>query len=326
MADALVIKPNSNFLLGYMQNAFTHLFAFLAEQKFSHRMELLRKKIQTKYINNTDIKQFILKQETVVSLEKYEDISFYVKMIVSSKPDKPKEKELNPFDKKLCKDKYIAELSSTHALIYNKYPMVPLHILIITKEFESQMSSLTAADFRSALEVMSSMNYFIFFNSGPNAGASQKHKHLQAILHNSFPGDLPLSMLVKKSKSKGDFLNNVQYTRVEAFRFAHVLCKFDNLILGLSDENVEERSKQLETMYIECQRRLANSKLNIAYNMILTKEWMFIVLRKCEVALNLIKVNALGFAGSFAVRSEVEYEFVLNTNPIEILNSITFPI
>jgi len=326
MADALVIKLSPNLLLGYMQNAFNQICTFLAEQKFNHRMEILRNKIQTKYINNTNIELFILKQETAVSLEKYKDISFNVKMIASKKPESPKEKGSNPFDKEVCKNKYIAELSSTHALIYNEYPMVPLHILIITKEFESQMAPLSAADFYSVLEVMSSMNYFVFFNGGLNAGASQKHKHLQAIPHDSFSGDLPLNMLVKKSKLKGETINNVQYTRVEAFRFAHVLCKFNNLVSGLSDENIEERSKQLEAMYIESQKRLANSKLNIAYNMILTKEWMLIVLRKCELALNLIRVNALGFVGSFAVRSEVEYEFVQNTNPIEILNSITFPI
>lgn len=325
MADTLATLPTFS-LFAYIQDAFKQLHCFLAQQKFLYSTKLLRSKIQMGWNNNAHIQQFALLRHTSVSLHKHQHICFGVKMIGSGKSDKPKEKEGNPFAEEKCRDKYIDELSNTHALIYNKYPMVPFHVLIITKEFESQMAPITAGDFHASLKVMSSMDYFVFFNGGPNAGASQKHKHLQAILSSSFPGGLPLNLLVKESKLKGEIQNDIQYTRVEAFKFAHVLCKFRDMTAGLSEENVRSRSKQLETVYLECLKRLGNSKLTLAYNMVLTREWMFVVLRKGEVALNLIRVNALGFAGSFAVRSEVEYEFVQSTDPIEILNSITFPI
>ena len=76
---------------------------------------------------------------------------------------------------------FIDHVSDTHSLVYNKYSVVPRHCVLFTKQFEQQTGPLTKYDFEAAVRVMLSMNAFVFFNGGFEAGASIMHKHLQAI-------------------------------------------------------------------------------------------------------------------------------------------------
>ena len=172
------------------------------------------------------------------------------------------------------------------------------------------MSLINENDFQAVLELMNALDCFIFFNGGPDAGASQEHKHLQGIPYSSFGGNIPLDTLIKENEKKGETIGEVEYSKVEAFQFLHILCKFKSSITkGLKNENIRVRAKMLENVYMECLKRLNNTTLSIAYNFVLTKDWLFFVLRKCETGMGKIKINSLGFVGSFAVRSETEYEF-----------------
>ena len=253
-----------------------------------------------------------------------------VKVIASAKFAIPKSERpviSDPFDKNVCEKISIDTLSSTHSLLYNKFPLVPFHVLVVTKEFEPQMSLVNKNDFYAALKVMKALDCFVFFNGGPDAGASQKHKHLQAIPYNSFPNHtIPLNALIEKTKESDKFENGIQYSQIVPFKFKHILCRFDkNLLLDLNNSNINKKAKLLESVYTECLRRLDNLDLHIAYNFILAKHWLFMVPRKCEVAMNMIKINAVGFTGSFAVRSDKEYEFLRSQDPLNILSAVTFP-
>ena len=73
---------------------------------------------------------------------------------------------------------FIDHVSDTHSLVYNKYSVVPRHSVIITRQFEQQTDPLTKQDFEAAVRVMLSMDAFIIFNGGFEAGASIMHKHL----------------------------------------------------------------------------------------------------------------------------------------------------
>ncbi|RKP28780.1 HIT-like protein, partial [Metschnikowia bicuspidata] len=70
-------------------------------------------------------------------------------------------------------------------LVLNKFPVVPHHFMLITKEFKSQNTPLSpnelAATFfiLKGLEQENDKNWFAFFNCGPESGASQPHKHVQ---------------------------------------------------------------------------------------------------------------------------------------------------
>ncbi|KAI9292887.1 HIT-like protein [Neoconidiobolus thromboides FSU 785] len=75
-------------------------------------------------------------------------------------------------------------LYPNHNLVLNKFCVVPGHILLTTKEYESQDIPLNVVDFEALIDLM--VNYgpdklLAFFNCGKNSGASQPHKHIQLI-------------------------------------------------------------------------------------------------------------------------------------------------
>ena len=76
---------------------------------------------------------------------------------------------------------HVADLSATHVCLLNKFNVVDHHLLIITRHFESQESPLTLADFQALWACLVEYDSLGFYNSGPRAGASQPHKHLQTV-------------------------------------------------------------------------------------------------------------------------------------------------
>jgi sulfate adenylyltransferase (ADP) / ATP adenylyltransferase len=82
--------------------------------------------------------------------------------------------------------------SETHTLVLNKYPVIPNHFILATKENKPQTDLLEPDDLattyallhawqidQSELNPASDDSLFAFFNSGPHSGASQPHRHLQ---------------------------------------------------------------------------------------------------------------------------------------------------
>jgi ATP adenylyltransferase (5'',5''''''-P-1,P-4-tetraphosphate phosphorylase II) len=91
-----------------------------------------------------------------------------------------------PYEEEL----YVADLGAKHVCILNKYNVLPEHLLIITREFESQESELTQEDFSALMMIMGGSGGLGFFNGGEMAGASQPHKHLQWV--SAEPEQFPL--------------------------------------------------------------------------------------------------------------------------------------
>ncbi len=65
--------------------------------------------------------------------------------------------------------------------ILNKFNVVDNHLLIVTREFEQQRSLLTLRDFEALWRCLNEYDSLGFYNGGPEAGASQPHKHLQLV-------------------------------------------------------------------------------------------------------------------------------------------------
>ena len=78
-------------------------------------------------------------------------------------------------------DLYVADVSPTHVCILNKYNVVDLHLLIITRAFEHQESRLRLPDFQALWRCLVEYDSLGFYNSGHLSGASQPHKHLQVV-------------------------------------------------------------------------------------------------------------------------------------------------
>ena len=73
----------------------------------------------------------------------------------------------------------VAELGAYHRLVLNKFPVIERHLLVVTRDFEDQSEPLDAADLGALGAIMAAHGGLGFYNGGPVAGASQRHKHLQ---------------------------------------------------------------------------------------------------------------------------------------------------
>ena len=78
-------------------------------------------------------------------------------------------------------DLWVTDISQTHICLLNKFNVIENHILVVTRVFEDQESLLTAEDFEAMWICMAEFDGLAFYNSGPIAGASQQHKHLQIV-------------------------------------------------------------------------------------------------------------------------------------------------
>ncbi|KAJ1914477.1 bifunctional AP-4-A phosphorylase/ADP sulfurylase [Mycoemilia scoparia] len=104
------------------------------------------------------------------------------KKLAATDPTAKKVVVVNPFkpyDPKL----YVEDLGDSHILLLNKFCVVPNHTLIVTKQFREQGERLSIEDFNAVVSAVSrqSCPLIAFYNSGPESGASQPHKHLQLL-------------------------------------------------------------------------------------------------------------------------------------------------
>ena len=90
---------------------------------------------------------------------------------------------------------YVADLPPRHVCLLNKFNVVERHLLVITRDFASQLETLDAGDFAALAVCLAAGDGLGFYNGGPAAGASQRHKHLQWIPVP--PRDLPLAALLE---------------------------------------------------------------------------------------------------------------------------------
>ena len=259
---------------------------------------------------------------TEVKIFEQDGIKFVVRILENinrKKADQEKQnqksaktgKEFNPFlpyEEAL----FVADISPTHVCILNKFNVVDYHFLIITRAFEPQESLLTLEDFTAMWACLAEFNGLVFYNGGKLAGASQPHKHLQIVPFAET--DIPISPLVKAAKLENDL------GTIPEFPFLHAFTKIN---LGESAEITRKKYHTLlQTLGI---KPLENHKQSGAYNLLITREWMFIVPRQFEEFAE-ISVNSLGFAGALLVKNQQQMQLLKNISPINLLNNVAFPV
>jgi ATP adenylyltransferase/5',5'''-P-1,P-4-tetraphosphate phosphorylase II len=112
---------------------------------------------------------------------------------------------IDPFERsQLTPSHIVTPIAPLHTLILNKYYTIQEHSILITNNFERQESLLTIADIEAWFFCISSIKALGFYNSNPQAGASQPHKHMQLIplneIRNLSPAStytLPIDMTIR---------------------------------------------------------------------------------------------------------------------------------
>ena len=229
--------------------------------------------------------------------------------------------EVNPF-LPYEPDLFVAEVSDTHVAILNKFNVVRHHLLIVTREFEDQDTLLSLADFSALLKCVGEYNSLGFYNGGKNAGASQRHKHLQLVPLPLAPEGplIPIEPLVGQAVFQGIF------GTVPAFPFLHVLVKLDVRDMKYPAESAE----RAYTCYGAMLRRLGmnapdSNMLQMQsgpYCLLVAPQWMLLIPRS-EEFFDSISINSLGFAGALLVRNKKQMERVKRFGPMNLLKAVS---
>jgi ATP adenylyltransferase len=215
---------------------------------------------------------------------------------------------------------HVADLSTTHVGLLNKFNVVPHHLLIITRQFESQDSPLTRADFQALWICLAEYNSLGFYNAGAFAGASQRHKHLQTVplpLHDRLKSPVPLEPLLEL-----DGLPAGQIGPSERLPFGHLRARLQPRALDRPDQAAAE-SYELYCQMLEATGHRNTNRLP-PYNLLVTRTWMLFVPRRQE-CFQQISLNALAFAGALLAKNQPQLDQLLTPGPLHVLQQVTFP-
>jgi ATP adenylyltransferase len=224
----------------------------------------------------------------------------------------------------------VGDLTPTHFGVLNKYPVVPHHLLIVTREFVDQETLLEAADFAALAAGLREIDAIGFYNGGREAGASQPHRHLQLVPLPLGPGawGVPMEAVFDQWSSGGGT------TRLLRLPFRNAFVVFERSLLDAPDAG-ERLLDHYQLMMAGCGLRedAANDGGRAAneperqrgpYNLLVTRRWMLLVPRSRE-HFGTISVNALGFAGSLFVRDEAEMAALRAAGPMKALAAVAMP-
>ena len=220
-------------------------------------------------------------------------------------------KAFNPF-LPYEEDLFVANLSETHVCLLNKFNVVDHHLLIVTRAFEEQESLLTLQDFLALWTCLAEYDGLAFYNAGRNAGASQRHKHLQLI---------PLPLLSGVAIAIETWLASAEFNgaiaTIPQLPFAHGLMRLSSWAQpGTAEETIACYRALLERL---------NLRAGSAYNLLATREWLLMVPRSRE-SFESISVNSLGFAGSLFVRDQAQMQLLKKRRPMTILTQVAVPL
>jgi ATP adenylyltransferase len=215
----------------------------------------------------------------------------------------------------------VAEISSTHVCLLNKFPVFDDHLLIATRQFEDQDASLNLNDFVALWTCLIGFPGLGFYNGGTVAGASQQHKHLQLVPLPLAPrGDaIPMAPLLDCDSAAGVL------GKCPSLPFAHVMShlpgEFDACADPISISRAAETTWELYRQMLDHAGIDPDVEPLGAYNLLITRQWILLV-RRYRERFESISVNALGFAGHFLVRDASEFQLLRAAGPLRALQYV----
>lgn len=216
---------------------------------------------------------------------------------------------------------FVGDVSETHLCLLNKFPVLEDHLLIVTREFEEQDELLGPEDFEALWRCLVEAEALGFYNGGEEAGASQRHKHLQMIrlpLDPKMP-ELPVSPALAEATGAGAL------QRVAAFPFVHAYAPlgpgwFDDLEAGAAAA-FDLYQRAAAALGIVHEPPAPGVRQALPYNLLVTREWMLLVPRSAEFH-DGVSINAVGFAGGLLVRSREQLARVIELGPMQVLTAV----
>ncbi len=213
---------------------------------------------------------------------------------------------LPPYD---C-DLHVGDMPPDHAILLNKYNVLPGHILIVTRHFEPQTHLLTHSDMAALLRVLGQIDGLGFYNGGAEAGASQPHKHLQvvALPLGDSGGPLPMEAVF-------------EHPGAYSLPFAHAVTAVAQAWWRHPAQGAGEALAAYHRLLTACGLAADGHGQRAPYNLLVTRRHMWLVPRRREKCSG-ISVNALGFAGALLVPSAELFETLKSIGPLRVLTRV----
>ena len=220
-------------------------------------------------------------------------------------------------------DLFVAEVSPTHVALLNKFNVVDHHLLIVTRSFEPQEALLTREDCAALLICLAEMDGLGFYNAGPTAGASQRHKHLQLIpLPSSIEPRLPIEPLLRSVKMTG------ATGTVPGLPFLHSYAPMDPAWIdqrkGGASALLSCYHSLLRAVGLSVETTAGSPAASAPYNLLVTRQWLLLVPRS-EEYFEGISINALGFAGALLVKDAMQLAILRKHGPMNALQRVALP-
>ncbi|MDY6783071.1 MAG: phosphorylase [Cyanobacteriota bacterium] len=224
--------------------------------------------------------------------------------------------QLNPF-LPYDEDLFVRNLSPTHLCLLNKYNVVEHHLLMITRAFEEQETWLSVQDFEAMWLCLQEIEGLAFFNGGTDAGASQRHKHLQLVPFPLVPDGS--SLWIETILEWADFDGIIG--TIPQFPFTHAIARFEPLGSASPQQAAQETFQLYQSLLKAVGLSVEGERQTGAYNLLATREGMMVVPRSRE-SYESISVNSLGFAGALLVRTQEQLELLKEIGPIGLLEAV----
>ncbi len=231
-----------------------------------------------------------------------QDISFQVRVLNGFRKKKKgysiSRNPFLPYEKSL----YVKHLNSGHVILLNKYNLVPNHFLIVTPIFEPQESLLTLNEFTALVDIHSQLDVLSFYNSGRQAGASQPHRHLQALPLDKLPIDGIMASIP-----------SYQPEQLPQLPFKHLACKLD-----LKSNDAGYLFSLYQQMLSTLSLITSGQENPAPYNLLMTRQWMLVVPRS-EGRPDGVAINALGYAGFMLAKNQQQFNHIKTTGILNLL-------
>ncbi|KAJ6251003.1 ap-4-a phosphorylase ii [Anaeramoeba flamelloides] len=238
-------------------------------------------------------------------------------------PEKNKQKKrIDPFENPSTQPLFITHLNDQYSLLFNRYYLIPKHVLVVTTNFTPQNTILTKNDLEASMKVIEALQGLAYFNHGPESGMSQPHKHIQVV-------PLPLTEEKRPPIEALLFDTERQYEKNQPFELDSVPYKNSCCVLSQDVWNPEsllqiyhKLLRSLDLFNVDNNNNNNKNKKICSYNWVCTKNYMMVVPRSVSELANGIGSNAMGYTGSLYVRSKEEEQYIKEFGPMRLLTEL----
>lgn len=237
---------------------------------------------------------------------------------------KQKQRSDKPFNPFLPyeEDLFVTHISDTHLCLLNKFNVVDHHSLIVTRAFEAQECWLNQLDFEALWACLREIDGLAFYNGGKNAGASQRHKHLQLVPLPMVPEEGGQALPIETAIASAQFTAAIGIAPQLPFchGIMHLAVNPDDSLATCATQTLVTYHRLLAAIGLP----FAGETQTGAYNLLMTRRWMMLIPRSQEDYQS-IPINALGFAGSFLVKNAEQMARLKQLKPLNLLSAVGLP-